>query len=243
MKCLLLAVFLVGCGGESFTGSGLIGIVDPVGDGGVALGAGGGAGGETEVGAGGAPAAGGAVHSGGAASEGAPEIGAGGTETVGTGGAGRGGEIGAGGVAPVCLTDLSGVGAGDFSIHFTLTTTETVLTLGLMNQRTGCDDMSTFWDISLSPTGGIIAATNDGTHLVVVEAGNSLNDGKPHKVDVIRRGGLLWYASDGVIHSVQTPDPYSFGTFPPLVLGSSACAGTTPALDHAAISEVCISEP
>src|SRR6185436_17288283 len=135
------------------------------------------------------------------------------------------------------------VGSGDFSVHFTLTTTETVLSLGLLNQRTGCDDTSTFWDVRLGPTGGVTAMTTDGTHLIAVEAGNSLNDGKPHSVDVIRRGGVLWYASDGRIGSSQTPDPYAFGTFPPLVVGSSACAGMDPIAGHATISDVCLTEP
>jgi len=204
---------------------------------------------DADAGAGGAaPATGGVTGTGGAVATGGV-TGTGGTlATGGAIGAGAGGVTSAGGgdggVPVKCLTDLSGVGTGDFLISFILTTTESGLTIGLLNQRTGCDQSSTFWDVRLSPTAGIVAVTGDGiaAHYTFIQAGTPLNDGKPHKVDVIRRGGKLWYAHDGVIDSVQTSDPYSFGTFPPLVLGSSACTGTTSAAGHAAISEVCITE-
>ena len=171
---------------------------------------------------------------------GATTSGAGGASSGAGGVTGTGGALGAGGSVPVCLTDLSGVGTGNFSIHFTLTTTESVRTLGLLSQRVGCDDTSTFWDVTLGPTGGVTASTSDGVHHVVVEAGNSLNDGKPHRVDIVRHDGEFWYASDGAINSAPTPDPYAFGVFPPLVLGSSACAWASSASGHATISNVCL---
>jgi hypothetical protein len=144
--------------------------------------------------------------------------------------------------APVCLTTLSGVGASDFRIAFTLTTTETGLTLDLLNQRAGCTDTSAFWDITLSPTAGPIATTGDGTSSSVVtcEAGNSLNDGQPHAVVVGRTGGSLWYSSDGVVHSPLVPDAFAFGTFPALTVGSDACSGNMPFAGHGTISDVCL---
>jgi len=146
---------------------------------------------------------------------------------------------------PVCLTDLSDVGAGDFSIHFTLTTNETGMTLALLNQRLGCDQMSLFWDITLSATGAVVAATDDGIagHYVTVQAGSSVNDGKPHAVDVIRKSGKLWIASDGAVVSPMTPDPYTFTTFSSLAVGTSACTGVTPAAAYAVIANVCLTEP
>lgn len=149
------------------------------------------------------------------------------------------------GAASVCLTDLSDVGMGDFSIHFTLTTNETGLTLALLNQRLVCDQMSIFWDVTLSATGAVVAATDDGIagHYVSVTASNSVNDGKPHKVDVIRMGGKLWIASDGAVVSPMTADPYTFTTFSSLAIGTSACTAATPAAAYALIADVCLTEP
>jgi hypothetical protein len=147
--------------------------------------------------------------------------------------------------APICLTDLSDVGTGDFSIHFELTTNETGLTLALLNQRLGCDKTSTFWDVSLSPTGTVFAATGDGiaADYVSVQAGNVLNDGKSHQVDVIRGGGQIWIAADGAVVSPMTPDPSTFTTLSSLAIGTSACTGVTPAAGHAVIAGVCLTEP
>lgn len=234
MEKLLVTLLLVGCGGSPFEPA--LFNSSPEDDAGNVASSGGAAGIEEDAGAGGSNlgGAGAATETGGVGSGGA--TGTGGTVDVETGGET---DAGSGGGAP-CLTDLSGVGTGDFSIHFTLTTTEHILTLGLLSQRTGCDEASTYWDITLGPTGGITAVMNDGTHRISVEAGNSLNDGKPHTVDVVRRDGQFWYTSDGTINSAPTPDPYSFRTFPPLVIGSSACAWATPVTDHATISDVCL---
>jgi hypothetical protein len=259
--------YLCGCSGQAFTASG--GVVHEMGDaatssggavgtGGVSVGAGG-AGGARATG-GTHPASGGAPSTGGVATAtGGAVASTGGVATTGDAGGSDGatggssgdaramGDAGgdAGDVGRTCVTDLSGVGTGDFRISFTLTTTESGLTIALLSQRTGCDQSSTFWDVSLSPTAGIVAATDDGVaaHYTFVEAGSAMNDGRPHKIDVIRRDGKLWYEHDGAIDSVQTSDSYAFGTFPPLVLGSSACVGTTPAAGYATISDVCITEP
>jgi hypothetical protein len=147
--------------------------------------------------------------------------------------------------APVCLTDLSDVGTGDFSIHFALTTNETGLTLALLNQRLGCDETSTFWDVSLSPTGGVTAATDDGiaADYVSVQAGNALNDGKLHLVDVMRRAGKIWIAADGAVVSPMTPNRYTFTTLSSLAIGTSACTGVTPVAGYAVIADVCLTEP
>jgi hypothetical protein len=159
---------------------------------------------------------------------------------------GEGGNLeGAMGDAPICLTDLSDVGTGDFSIHFTLSTNETGMTLALLNQRLGCDQMSTFWDVTLSPTGDVVVATDDGiaADYATVQAGNALNDGKAHQVDIIRRGGKLWITADGAIVSPMTPDPYTFATLSSLAIGTSGCMGVTPAAAYAVIANVCLTEP
>ncbi|HTQ48280.1 MAG TPA: hypothetical protein VMI75_36240 [Polyangiaceae bacterium] len=147
--------------------------------------------------------------------------------------------------APVCMTDLSDVGTGDFTIRFTLTTNETGMTLALLNQRLGCDQMSTFWDISLSPTGNVVVATDDSiaADYVTVQAGSALNDGKAHQVAVIRRAGKLWITADGAVISPMTPDAYLFATFSSLAIGTSACMSESPAAAYAVIANVCLAEP
>jgi len=147
--------------------------------------------------------------------------------------------------APICLTDLSDIGMGDFSIRFTLTTNETGMTLALLNQRLGCDQMSTFWDITLSPTGDVVVATDDGiaADYVIVQAGSALNDGKAHQVAVIRRTGKLWITADGAVISPMTPDAHTFATLSSLAIGTSTCMGVTPAAAYAVIANLCLTEP
>jgi hypothetical protein len=159
---------------------------------------------------------------------------------------GDGGNIADGtGDAPVCLADLSDIGTGDFTIRFTLTTNETGMNLALLNQRLGCDQMSTFWDVTLSPTGDIVVAMDDGiaADYVSVQAGTALNDGKAHQVAIIRRTGKLWITADGTVVSPMTADPHTFTTLSSLAIGTSACMNETPAAAYAVIADVCLTEP
>jgi hypothetical protein len=154
---------------------------------------------------------------------------------------------------PACLSTLSGVGTADFHIAFTLTTTNTSLTLALVNQRVNCQCLSvsacsspsTFWDVVIDPAGGIIAMTDDDTaaSYVFVEAGNSVNDGQPHQIVVARTSGMLWYSKDGVIGSAEVADAYSFGTFPALTIGSDVCSTTTPLAGNGTLTDLCITTP
>ena len=105
--------------------------------------------------------------------------------------------------------------------------------------------MSTFWDITLSPTGDVVVATDDGitADYVTVQATSALNDGKAHQVAVIRRTGKLWITADGAVVSPMTPDAYTFATLSSLAIGTSACMGVTPAAAYAVIANVCLTEP
>jgi hypothetical protein len=154
---------------------------------------------------------------------------------------------------PACLSTLSGIGTGDFRISFTLTTTNTTLTLALVNQRancactgaSNCSSPSTFWDVVVDSSGGIIATTDDGSgaSYVDVEAGNSVNDGKAHQIVIARTAGMLTYSSDGVVHSSEVADAYSFGAFPSLTIGSDVCSTTTPLTGHGTLTDLCITTP
>jgi hypothetical protein len=145
------------------------------------------------------------------------------------------------------VTDLSGIGSKNFHISFVLTTTYTDasgLSLSLVNQRADeCSEESTFWDVSLSSLGGIVASTSAGTaaSYVFVEQGSaSLSDGKPHVVDVGRSSVELSITIDGVTSSSLTPDPYAFVNFPPLTIGSDSCPTNLPLVDHGTLTNLCI---
>lgn len=150
---------------------------------------------------------------------------------------------------PVCLSTLSGVGTGDFHISFTLTTTAGSIDMALVNQRTGCDNTSTWWDVSYIPStsthGALGAGTSDGTQAsyVVLEqaAGATVDDGNPHQIVVARTSGQLWFSIDGTRSAGPVADPYSFGPMPQLKVGTDDCAGFGPTIGS--IENLCITTP
>lgn len=140
--------------------------------------------------------------------------------------AGSGGAVtGTGGTGGRCLTDLSGVGTGDFRVTFTLTTTAHV-NVSLLSQRIGCDQSSMLWSVSLSYTGQIAAATDDGmaAHWAATIEANSVADGKLHTIVFARTSGKIWISRDGVVDSVPVDDPYLLGALAPLQIGTDACS-------------------
>jgi hypothetical protein len=144
-----------------------------------------------------------------------------------------------------CVTDLSGIGTADFHIAFTLTTTYTgQMMVALANQRVGCDQTSVWWQVVLSSGGGIIFNTCDGMGAcATVEAGNSVNDGLPHRVVLARVAGAISYSRDGVIGSAVVPDAYSLGSFgAPLKIGTNGC-GDTPLAGHGTLTDLCVTAP
>ena len=150
---------------------------------------------------------------------------------------------------PVCLSTLSGVGTGDFHISFTLTTTAGSIDMALVNQRTGCDNTSTWWDVSYIPStsthGALGAGSSDGTQAsyVVLEqaAGATVDDGNPHQIVVARTSGQLWFSIDGTRSAGPVADPYSFGPMPQLKVGTDDCAGFGPTIGS--IENLCITTP
>lgn len=54
---------------------------------------------------------------------------------------------------PTCVTDLSGIGTGDFYVSFNLVTTAQT-SMALVSQRSTCAT-SMEWDVFMSPSGGI----------------------------------------------------------------------------------------
>lgn len=142
-------------------------------------------------------------------------------------------EAGGDATAPVCTSDLSNVGTGDFAVIFTLTTDASFPTgtsMAIARQRTGCDQSSTFWDITMNSEGGISASTDDGIpgHYVFVESDHASNDGQPHTIGVARIGGHLFITRDEVEDSLAQPDTDNLGAMPPLTRGTDVCANVVP---------------
>lgn len=145
----------------------------------------------------------------------------------------------------MCLPGLDNTGIADFRISFTLTTTETGLTLALVNQRGVCSPTGPFWTITLSPSGGIIAENTDasGNH-AIVEAGDSVNDGQPHQIVVERKNGLLGYYDDGALRSATVADSaVDFAVLPHVNVGTDPCPSDTALAGHGTLTALCITSP
>jgi hypothetical protein len=144
-----------------------------------------------------------------------------------------------------CITDLSGVGTGDFRIAFTVTTTGE--NEELLDQRPVCSwGPGGFWDINVDPYGKIVASTGDGSSLATVIGVTSsvtVSDGVAHHVVVSRTTQMLGVRVDGIaVPSVSDAD--FLGSLPPLQQGTSVCVGksSVTTLDGT-LTDVCITRP
>jgi formylglycine-generating enzyme required for sulfatase activity len=192
------------------------------------------------------------TSSGSTMSSGGASSGSGGSAGSAGGSGGAGGSSGAGGAGGssssdaggACVTDLAGVGTGDFRIAFTVTTTAR-MNVALLSQRIGCDQSSMLWGVTLNYNGQIAAATADGVagHWAATTGANSVADGRPHAIVFVRTSGKIWISRDGVVDSIPVDDPYSLGALPPLRIGTDdGCLGFWSAqVAGAVISNVCIS--
>jgi hypothetical protein len=88
---------------------------------------------------------------------------------------------------PVCVTDLSGVGTGDFHVSFDMETDAQTF-MALVNQRSACS-AGVEWDVFMQPTGSIEVETDDGiaADRVFQIGGGPVNDGQPHHVEAAER--------------------------------------------------------
>ena len=159
----------------------------------------------------------------------------------GTGGDGAGpgdGAIGDGAVG-ACANDLSGIGAGDFEIRFTLATLATVKT-SLVFQRAACGT-GPHWDVSLGDGG------RAGLAVCEIAAGGSVgstptmmpvNDGAAHVVVCRRVAGVLSVILDGGPANTQVFSA-PLGTLPPMAVGSGhPCTDLAPLVGS--ITDVCV---
>jgi hypothetical protein len=121
---------------------------------------------------------------------------------------------------PSCTGDLSNVGAGDFLVTWTVTTTQTGL-VALVNQRRTCAP-SVFWDIRM--TGGLLEIEVDDVtnYTNLFTTGATINDGRPHDVAARRVSGTLTASVDGVDVG-SGASLASLGALPPLASGTDVC--------------------
>jgi hypothetical protein len=143
---------------------------------------------------------------------------------------------------PTCKNDLSNIGTGDFTIAFTLTTSQSGI-IAVANQRTVCNN-GMFWDVHLS--NGIVQAETDDNanhHGEADTTGTLVNDGQPHSILIQRRFGALTVAVDGAPRGAANSTS-AFGQLAPLRIGSSPCVGHTGYYALVGtIHDVCVTSP
>lgn len=158
-----------------------------------------------------------------------------------------GGDGGDGGVdAPrACVSDLSGVGTGDFRIEFTIATTDAPASyMALLNQRTHCDDTRPGWDVWMTAAGDLGIEVFDGSagsYDNVTHDGRAVNDGGPHRVAVSRSGGgtVLTVSVDGAARNYPGELAMALGTLAPMDEGSDpTCTGVSPISGQ--LTDVCV---
>jgi hypothetical protein len=150
---------------------------------------------------------------------------------------GEGGQAEAG---HACVSDLSGVGSGDFQITLSIRTT-TTQTASVLGQRGVCGT-SAFWQIQTSASGGLTVETDDGTAAgdTLVASLARVNDGVTHRVTVARLAGVLSTTIDGAA-SGATADVDSIGSLSPLRVGTSVCDGVAGVVSLiGSVTDVCL---
>ena len=152
----------------------------------------------------------------------------------------------AGDAAFGCLSSLSGIGTGNFSIAFTFTSTSAAVgfaeagaaSLSLAAQRpTGCV-AGDYWDVNLNS--GKVVGQIFAIHNVVLQPNLLADDSQPHRVVFTRINGVAQLSVDAT--SATAADTDSYGTFPAVTIGSeNGCA--TPLAGYGTVSDFCISVP
>jgi hypothetical protein len=119
-----------------------------------------------------------------------------------------------------CVGDLSNIGAGDFRISFSLTSSQRG-TVAVANQRTTCW-FGMFWDVRLL-NGTLEIETDDGVnYMQFTTSGHLVNDGQPHQVLIRRTSQMVTVQIDGVAAGTGVSRA-SFGRLSPVVWGMDPC--------------------
>jgi hypothetical protein len=144
-----------------------------------------------------------------------------------------------------CKDDLSVIGTGDFTIKFTITTTQGGSNVAVLNQRGSCG-YSVFWDIRMN-AGLLRAETDDGTTTtgyISLDGTVAVNDGAPHVVIVKRVAQVLTITVDGNAAG-SGASTASLTSLSALQVGADVCDGLdgTVALTAGTITNICITSP
>jgi hypothetical protein len=145
-----------------------------------------------------------------------------------------------------CITDLSGIGTGDFHIAFSMATTQTGQ-VALLNQRNVCF-FGLFWDLRIY-SGTLDVQTDDSANNFVefqTTVPPLLNDGNLHAVVVHRAAQVITVTIDGTPAGTSS-DVSSFASLPALQTGHDPCE-TGPMKDGTVsfagtLKNVCITAP
>jgi hypothetical protein len=144
----------------------------------------------------------------------------------------------------MCSGDLSNIGTADFHVALTMTTTQVGMT-ALVNQRSACTSVVTFWSLRVW-SGQLRAETGQagGNRYVLTSTGSVVvNDGRPHDVVLRRVAGVMTIYIDGVA-SGSTGSAASFGVLAPLQSGTDACDGRSGTVAFVGvIANLCVASP
>jgi hypothetical protein len=146
-----------------------------------------------------------------------------------------------------CVSDLSGIGLGDFTIAFTIQTNSTT-PMAILNQRGSCGSQP-YWDVHTG-TNGVFSASEGVVYIEVGDGSNIfddvstqkvVNDGQPHHVTIERTDGGTYFTLtvDGVgtAQGIAPLDPLT-GTLPTLSTGTDVCTSNGPIAGE--LTDVCI---
>jgi hypothetical protein len=146
--------------------------------------------------------------------------------------------------ASTCIDSLSDIGKSDFTLSFTIATTQT-FSSAIVNQRKTCA-ASTFWDVRLGGDGLFGVETDDGPSTYkVFKTTIPVNDGPPHTVVIERIDGTITATIDSVVAGTG-PSPASFGVLTPLLIKTDICdgdAGDGTEPFTGSLTNICISSP
>ena len=150
-----------------------------------------------------------------------------------------------------CVPSLENVGAGDFTIRFTITTRAQVLS-AVAWQRSTCDGSTDFWSVRMRASGALLIEVHQSTEVISAAASRTaiitdreVNDGNPHDIVIQRQGGTLSCYIDGKI-SGSTPSPQVLGKLPPIMIAQGhpcemMADGTKPLVG--VVDNVCLTVP
>lgn len=143
-------------------------------------------------------------------------------------------------LARTCGSTLAGVGDGDFTIRFRITTSARVAST-ILFQRSVCDASTDFWDIQMVPDGAVQAIVGQAAvSYSVATSASTVNDGKPHDVLVWRVARTLSITVDGA-QPASSPAAEVLGALPPLgVSAGNPCEGGGLHPLVGAVDEVCV---